>query len=110
MSLTRAFRTAHYANPTLGYKELATYLHCEVQKLRGINSRLHLPIPVRPKAAKGESKRLKGIREAYATKTILMRTKEPAPKAWKAKKAKPMPTVLQTGSGRKQYGGYLKLL
>lgn len=109
MSLTRAFKKAQQDNPTWGYKDLAASLQCDVHLLRGINSRLHLPIPVRPKAPKGESKRLKGIREAYAghVKTA-SRVTEHKPR--KQPREKRIVAPSQMGSGRSGYFSYLKLL
>lgn len=107
MSLTRAFKKAQQANPTWGYKDLAAFLLCDVHLLRGINSRLHLPIPVRPKAPKGESKRVKGIREPYAGKiTVILHRQELIPQP----RARRIPVPNQMGSGRSGYFSYLKLL
>lgn len=88
MSVTSAFRVAHKKNPTWGYKELAAALGCDVDTLRGINNRIKLSIPASPKF-KGNIKVIRHKRE------LVHQDFKPAP---------------QQGSGRKQYGGYLKLL
>jgi hypothetical protein len=87
MSVTSAFRVAHKKNPTWGYKELAAAIGCDVNTLRGINNRIKLPIPVSPKF-RGNTK--------------------PTPRKRAVKALVEVPP--QQGSGRKQYGGYLKLL
>jgi hypothetical protein len=91
MSLTNDLRRAHAANPTWGYAALAEHLKTKTQTLRGLNSRLHLPIPIYGKVKPH-------------VKPIVITPKQSKPIVNR------IPIPNQLGSGRKQYGGYLKLL
>lgn len=105
MSLTRAFRKLQAAHPEWNYKQLAYELNTADNVLRSINQRIKLPVPVRAKNPDGMSKRKLGIRAPSDAH------KKPRPKPLKiTKPARPLSTVSLIGSGRKQYGSYLKLL
>lgn len=100
MSLTRAFRKLQAAHPNWSYRQLANELKTTDNYLRAINGKLKLPVPVRPKADPGKSKRALGINKVYEHKAVTKRFK----------KERAIIAPAQQGSGRKQYGSYLKLL
>lgn len=110
MSLTGKFIKTQRRHPDWSYRELAEFLGTGTNVLRGINARLKppLPIPTRFKAPKGQarSKRQRRLDRLNQTITLpeLIETKK------KAVKRELFVPPAMTGSGRKHYGGYLKLL
>lgn len=111
MTLIARFIKAHKQHKDWSYRELAEYLGTSTAQLRGYNARLKppLPIPVKYKAPNGQARTKRQRRLDKLNHTITV--PEPIPvRVNKAVRKALFTPPAQTGSGRKQYGSYLKLL